>query len=36
MGQGSSTRATGCIPDVSFEADEWAVTPHLLNFARSR
>ena len=29
MGLGSSTRATGCIPDVcnvSFEADEWAVT----------
>ena len=25
-----------CIPDVSFEADEWAVTRHRLNFARSR
>ena len=37
MGHGSSSSTrTGCIPDVSFEADEWAVTRHRLNFARSR
>ena len=33
----SSTRATGCIiPDVSFEADEWVVTRHCLNFNFAR